>query len=119
MRAFSVRLALAAAALALLPLSPAAAEPIRFRVSLDTAPTHHRNITTAEYVKMLEEASGGELKGEIFASGALFRDRDVAKALRQGGTEMAIPGEWNLPGFVPDTDIKQQARECDFWKYRG
>jgi TRAP-type transport system periplasmic protein len=102
------RRAVIAAAALLLPFKGlAAAEPLRFRVSLDTAPTHERNIAVADYLKKLEEASGGQLKGEVFASGALFRDRDIAKALRQGGAEMAVPGEWVLPGFVPDTDIKQ------------
>lgn len=75
------------------------------RASLDTSATHARTISVGDYLKTLGERSGGRIKTELFHSGALFRDRDVAKALRQGAIEMAVPGNWVLTGFVPDADI--------------
>ena len=82
-----------------------AAEPIRLRCSLDTAPSHVRNVSVADFFAKLEAASGGRIKTELFHSGQLFADRDVAKALLQGQAEMALPGSWVLAGFVPDCDM--------------
>jgi C4-dicarboxylate-binding protein DctP len=75
------------------------------RISLDTAPAHERNVALADYTKQLEAATGGRIRGEIFASGQLYPDRDVTKALIQGGVDMAAPGTWMLGGLVPDADI--------------
>jgi TRAP-type transport system periplasmic protein len=83
----------------------AADAPFKLRVSLDTSATHIRTISIGDYLKQLEEASGGRIQTELFHSGQLFRDRDVAKALRQGSIEMAVPGTWVLSGFVPDADF--------------
>ncbi|MDT7950053.1 MAG: TRAP transporter substrate-binding protein DctP [Acetobacteraceae bacterium] len=79
----------------------------KMRASLDTSPTHARTIAVADYLKKLQDASGGRIQTELFSSAQLFRDRDVVKALRQGGIEMAVPGSWVLTGFVPDTDVFQ------------
>ena len=93
-----------AAALAA-PYVARAAQPFRLRCSLDTAPTHMRNITIGDYLQKLEAASGGRIKTELFHAGALFADMNVAKALLQGQVEMACPGSWVLTGFVPDCDV--------------
>ena len=82
-----------------------AADPVRLRCSLDTSPGHVRNVSVADYFTKLEAATGGRIKTEIFHSGQLFADRDVAKALIQGQAEMALPGSWVLAGFVPDCDM--------------
>jgi TRAP-type transport system periplasmic protein len=87
------------------PFAFAADAPIKLRVSLDTSATHIRTISIGDYLKQLEEASGGRIQTELFHSGQLFRDRDIAKALRQGNIEMAVPGTWVLSGFVPDADF--------------
>lgn len=86
--------------------SRARADETKFhlRCSLDTSATHGRTIYVGEYLKQLEQASGGRIETELFHSGQLYRDRDIAKALRQGAVEMAAPGTWELTGFVPDTD---------------
>jgi C4-dicarboxylate-binding protein DctP len=100
----------AAAALALvLPLAhmAGAQAPLTFRGSLDTSATHHRTLSVGDYLKKVEEASGGTIKTQLFHSGQLYKDVNVAKALRDGGIEMAAPGVWVLSGFIPDTDIVQ------------
>jgi C4-dicarboxylate-binding protein DctP len=84
-----------------------AAEPMKFRWSLDTAPSHPRNQAVVDYVGKLEKASNGELKGEVFHSGQLFADLNVSKALLQGQVEIASPGAWTLTGLVPDCDMVQ------------
>ncbi|WFU34557.1 TRAP transporter substrate-binding protein DctP [Bradyrhizobium brasilense] len=85
-----------------------AAEPqFKLRASVDTSAAHGRTLSAADYLKKLQEKSGGRITTELFHSGQLFRDRDVVKALRQGAVEMAIPGTWVLTGFVPDADVFQ------------
>jgi TRAP-type C4-dicarboxylate transport system substrate-binding protein len=82
-------------------------EPIRLRCSLDTAPSHGRNISIGDYLGKVEAASKGRLKPEIFASGQLFADLNVTKALVQGQVDMAAPGTWAITNFVQDSDVFQ------------
>ena len=84
-----------------------AAEPLKLRCSLDTAPSHPRNAAIVDYLAKVEQASKGEIKGELFQSGQLFADLNVSKALLQGQVEMAAPGAWVLTGLVPDCDMVQ------------
>jgi TRAP-type C4-dicarboxylate transport system substrate-binding protein len=84
-----------------------AEEAIRLRCSLDTAPSHGRNISIGDYLGKVEAASKGRLKPEIFASGQLFADLNVTKALVQGQVDMAAPGTWAITNFVQDSDVFQ------------
>jgi TRAP-type transport system periplasmic protein len=61
----------------------------KMRASVDTSSTHGRTLAVGDYLKKLQEKSGGRIETELFHSGQLFRDRDVVKALRQGAVEMA------------------------------
>jgi C4-dicarboxylate-binding protein DctP len=81
--------------------------PLELRCSLDTAPSHPRNVAFRDYLGKLEAASGGQLKTKLFESGSLFPDLQVTKALVQGQVEMASPGTWTLTGFVGDADFSQ------------
>jgi len=78
------------------------AEPLEMRISLDTAPAHARNRAMESFVEVLNERAAGQLNAVVFGSAQLFKDRDVAKALRQGGIDMALPGFWYLGGMVPE-----------------
>ncbi len=80
-------------------------DSVTLRISLDTSPSHVRNVAIADYVKLLEAATGGRIKAQIFASAQLFGDRDVARALRQGAIDMAAPGAWYLSSVVPNTGV--------------
>jgi TRAP-type transport system periplasmic protein len=81
--------------------------PIELRCSLDTAPSHPRNVAVRDFLAKVEAASGGQIKTKLFESGALFPDLHVVKALIQGQVEMCCPGTWTLTGFVPDADFTQ------------
>jgi TRAP-type C4-dicarboxylate transport system substrate-binding protein len=82
-----------------------AADPIELRCSLDTEPTHARNVGFRDYLAKVEAASDGQIKTKLFESGTLFPDLHVVKALVQSQAEMACPGTWTLTGFVPDADF--------------
>lgn len=84
-----------------------AATPLDMRCSLDTAPSHPRNVAMREFLGKVEAASNGAIKTRLFESGSLFPDLQVVKALVQGQVEMACPGTWTITGFVPDADFSQ------------
>src|SRR5205807_2070033 len=46
--------------------------PIELRCSLDTAPSHPRNVAFRDFLGKLEAASGGQVKAKLFESGSLF-----------------------------------------------
>jgi C4-dicarboxylate-binding protein DctP len=81
--------------------------PLKIRCSLDTAPSHPRNIAIVDYLGKLKDATGGQIDNEVFASGQLYPDLQVAKALLQGQVDMAAPGLWTQTGIVPDCDFCQ------------
>ncbi|MBX3503533.1 MAG: TRAP transporter substrate-binding protein DctP [Alphaproteobacteria bacterium] len=84
-----------------------AQDALKMRISLDTSATHTRTVQMTRFAAELNKRAGGKLHAEVFHSAQLFRDRDVAKALRQGGTEMGVPGPWNLTGLEPNVDVFQ------------
>ena len=82
-------------------------EAIRLRCSLDTAPSHIRNVSVVDYLEKVKAATGGKIAGEVFHAGQLFADLNVGKALLQGQVDMAVPGAWTQTGIVPDGDFVQ------------
>ncbi|HEY1931549.1 MAG TPA: TRAP transporter substrate-binding protein DctP [Acetobacteraceae bacterium] len=84
-----------------------AAAPMELRCSLDTAPSHPRNVAVRDFLGKVEAASNGAITTKLFESGALFPDLQVVKALVQGQVEMACPGTWTITGFVSDADFSQ------------
>ena len=82
-------------------------EPLKIRCSLDTAPSHIRNVSIVDYLKQVEAATGGKITAEVFHSGQLYADINVGKALLQGQVEMAVPGGWTQTGIVSDCDFVQ------------
>ena len=82
-------------------------EALKIRCSLDTAPSHPRNISVVDYLNKVQQATGGKVTSEVFHSGQLYADLNVAKALLQGQVDMAVPGAWTQTGIVPDCDFCQ------------
>jgi TRAP-type C4-dicarboxylate transport system substrate-binding protein len=82
-------------------------EPLKIRCSLDTAPSHVRNISVVDYLKQVEAETGGKVTSEVFHSGQLYADINVGKALLQGQVDMAAPGAWTQTGIVSDCDFVQ------------
>jgi len=85
----------------------AADAPLTLRCSLETAPSHTRNVVIRDYLGRIEAATDGKIKTQLFESGQLFPDLQVGKALLQGQIEMAAPGAFALTGVVPDADFFQ------------
>ncbi|HEU0217536.1 MAG TPA: TRAP transporter substrate-binding protein DctP [Stellaceae bacterium] len=107
-RAFGAALAASALPLAMPHIRRAqAADPLTLRCSLDTAPSHPRNVAFKDFLGKVEQASNGAIQTKLFESGSLFPDLQVVKALVQGQVEMVCPGTWTITGFVPDADFSQ------------
>lgn len=84
-----------------------AQDAVKIRLSVDTSAAHGRTVMMTRFAEALGKKSGGKLHVEVYHSAQLFRDRDIAKALRQGGAEMGVPGTWNLAGLEPNIDLFQ------------
>jgi TRAP-type C4-dicarboxylate transport system substrate-binding protein len=98
-------LGLAAVVLSTVAVLPAAAQE-KMRISLDTNPSHVRNKGVEIFAAELKKRVGDKLVIEVYPSAQLFRDRDMAKALRQGAVEMGVPGTWQLDGIEPNVAIQ-------------
>jgi len=105
LRKFHALIVLTTAIVSALAAAPALAQE-KLRISLDTNPSHVRNKGTEIFVAELKKRVGDKLSVEIYPSAQLFRDRDIAKALRQGAIEMGIPGTWQLDGIEPNMAIQ-------------
>jgi C4-dicarboxylate-binding protein DctP len=95
------------AAPALRATAAGADEPMLLRCSLETPPSHTRNVVMRDYLGRIEQASGGRIKTQLFESRQLFPDLQVGKALLQGQIEMGMPGTFSLTGVIPDADFIQ------------
>ena len=78
-----------AATAGLCAVVPAFAGP-NLTITLDTPPSHVRNVYVARFAAALTERSGGELTVEVFDSGQLYSSRDAGRAVARGDAGMAI-----------------------------
>ncbi|MBI4969996.1 MAG: TRAP transporter substrate-binding protein DctP [Rhodospirillales bacterium] len=79
-----------------------AADPIPFRITLETSPTHIKTKAVEAFVADLGPKTVGQLDIKVFHSAQLFKERDVGKGLRQGAVEMALPASVHLDGYEPN-----------------
>lgn len=83
---------------AALAASAAPASALDLNFATPSSPQHQRLVGGIEpYLKRIEEKSGGEIKGRIFAGGQLLGTRDVLDGLKNGVTQTADI----IPHFAP------------------
>lgn len=82
------------------------ASSVPLRISVDTAPTLSRNVWLERFASLVAERSKGRIDPKVFHSGQLFRDNQVANALRLGSVDMAVPGVWVLGGVDTRMDLQ-------------
>lgn len=83
------------------------ADPVKFKLALETGPNHVRNISLQGFIEKITERTQGQLQVEVFPANQLFKGPDIPKALAQGTLEMGVPGLWQLGKFdanalIPD-----------------
>ena len=77
---------------------PAFAGP-NLTITLDTPPSHVRNVYVERFAEALTKRSGGELTVEVFDSGQLYSSRDAGRAVARGDAGMAIVSTAPLSGI--------------------
>ena len=83
----------------------AAEEVFEFKISVDTAPSAHRNQALVIFIEELQKRSHGKLVPKYFHSGQLYKDAHIPKAFRAGNVDMAVPGNWLLEGVDTSANI--------------
>jgi TRAP-type C4-dicarboxylate transport system substrate-binding protein len=61
--------------------------PVTMRVSIATPEKHFVSQSFAEWCKLIEEKSEGEIKVQLYYSAQLFRDNEVIRAIQTGAVE--------------------------------
>lgn len=59
-------------------------------ITLDTPPSHMRNVFVDRFAQALTERSNGDLTVQVFDSGQLYSSRDEARAVARGDVGMAV-----------------------------
>ncbi len=86
-------------------IQPATAADYELEISLETAPSHIRNVIVVELAEKIEAAAGGRLDIKIFHGSAKYKGRDEPVALGQNALDMGVVGNWYLSGVVSDFNI--------------
>jgi TRAP-type C4-dicarboxylate transport system substrate-binding protein len=103
------RRTLLAGAVALGAASAARAAPragvLRLRVATDVNVHHILTQTFRTYLDRVQAAFPQEVRVELFHSGQLYADRDMARAVMRGDLDMAAPAIMSLARIVPEFGI--------------
>jgi len=105
-RSFALASAAALAAPAVLRHARAD-EPVRLRLSLDTAPSHLPTSRCATISPSSRRPRAARSSPRSSRAASSTPDLEVGKALIQGQVEMAAPGSWTITGIVSDADCFQ------------
>jgi TRAP-type C4-dicarboxylate transport system substrate-binding protein len=96
---------LAAAAAALLCAPVAGAQPIELRLSVETPPSHARNLASERWAEAIERFSNGEVSVRIFPSGQLYGSAGAIKALASGALDLSVQANSTLSSFEPNLSV--------------
>ncbi|OXT02174.1 hypothetical protein B7H23_04435 [Notoacmeibacter marinus] len=83
----------------------ASAQEHRIEISLETAPSHIRNIMVSEYAEVLEDASNGALEVVVYHAASKYAGSKVPIALAQGALDMGLPGTWHMGSILPEFNL--------------
>jgi TRAP-type C4-dicarboxylate transport system substrate-binding protein len=95
----------AASAAALLVVQLAAAQPLELRLSVETPPSHARNLAAERWSDAIERLSGGAVTVRVFPSGQLYGSAGAIKALASGALDLSVQANSTLSSFEPNLSI--------------
>ena len=90
--------------------SPAVAEDVTLRITLQLPLKSHLGQNLVLFKDKVEELSGGEIEVEIYDSAQLYRDKDVPEAVGSGQIEMGVASLTRYVGEIPAVDHIFDAR---------
>lgn len=88
----------------LIPVS-GPAEQIELRLSVETPPSHARNLAAERWADAIERLSAGELTVRIFPSAQLYDSPGATKALASGALDLSIQANSTLSRFEPNLSV--------------
>ena len=86
----------------LLSASGAVAASYKLHISLETPPTHIRNVSVEKFAEDLRKKSNGRLDIKVFHASSQYKGANVPVALAQGALDMGIVGSWYTSKLVPE-----------------
>jgi TRAP-type C4-dicarboxylate transport system substrate-binding protein len=98
-------IAAAASAAALLVVQLAAAQPLELRLSVETPPSHARNLAAERWAEAIERLSDGAVTVRVFPSGQLYGSAGAIKALASGALDLSVQANSTLSSFEPNLSI--------------
>lgn len=96
---------LASSAAALLFARHAGAQPIELRLSVETPPSHARNLASERWAEAIERLSDGTITVRIFPSGQLYDSAGAIKALASGALDLSVQANSTLSSFEPNLSV--------------
>ena len=84
---------------------PSSKRPLRIRAATDVNSQHILTRTLDAYLSALKQTFPEDIEVELFHSGQLYSDRDLARALYRGDLDLAAPTITSLSRLVPECSI--------------
>jgi len=81
------------------------AATVELRLSVETPPSHARNLAAARWAEAIERRSNGELTVRIFPGGQLYDSPGAIKALASGALDLSIQASPTLSRFEPNLSV--------------
>jgi TRAP-type C4-dicarboxylate transport system substrate-binding protein len=97
--------AVAVAAAALLFAQVAGAQAIELRLSIETPPSHTRNLAAERWARAIERFSDGTISVRVFPSGQLYGSAGAIKALASGALDLSVQANSTLSSFEPNLSV--------------
>jgi TRAP-type C4-dicarboxylate transport system substrate-binding protein len=95
----------AAASAALLFVELAGAQPLELRLSVETPPSHARNLASERWAEAIERLSDGAVTVRVFPSGQLYGSAGAIKALASGALDLSVQANSTLSSFEPNLSV--------------
>jgi TRAP-type C4-dicarboxylate transport system substrate-binding protein len=83
----------------------AAAQPLELRLSVETPPSHARNLAAERWAEAIERLSDGAVTVRVFPSGQLYGSAGAIKALASGALDLSVQANSTLSSFEPNLSI--------------
>jgi TRAP-type transport system periplasmic protein len=90
---------------ALLCARIAGSEPIELRLSVETPPSHARNLAAQHWAEAIERYSDGAITVHVFPSGQLYDSPGAVKALASGALDLSVQANSTLSRFEPNLSV--------------
>jgi TRAP-type C4-dicarboxylate transport system substrate-binding protein len=81
------------------------AQPLELRLSVETPPSHARNLASERWIDAIERISNGTIAVRMFPSGQLYDSPGAVKALASGALDLSVQANSTLSRFEPNLSV--------------